>query len=234
MIRGRAAENAPVARWVLLGLVVGLLVSARAAAQANQPPPAGYPPPPAGYPPPPAGYPPPPAGYPPPGVYAPPPGYLPPPPPPHPRRVFSLTISPLHLFLPVVEVTGEARVHDNVGIALIAGAGKYSDPNVTGISASVWEAGGQVRVYVIGDFRHGMQLGGELLYLHLSDTSISATGQGLALGPFLGYKFMIDAGFTVDVQLGFEYVTARASSGTATAGGKTVIPLLNANVGWSF
>ena len=83
-----------------------------------------------------AGYPPPPAGYPPPGVYAPPAGYLPPPPPPHPRRVFSLTISPLHLFLPVVELTGEARVHDNVGVALIAGAGKYSDPNVSGISAT--------------------------------------------------------------------------------------------------
>ena len=89
----------------------------------------------------------------------------------HPRRVFSLTISPIHLFLPVVELTGEARVHDKVGVALIAGAGKYSDPNVTGISATVYEAGGQVRVYVIGDFRHGMQLGGELLYLHLSDTA---------------------------------------------------------------
>ena len=82
-----------------------------------------------------------------------------------------------------MELTGEARVHDKVGVALIGGAGKYSDPNVSGISATVYEAGGQVRVYVIGDFRHGMQLGGELLYLHLSDASISATGEGLAVGP---------------------------------------------------
>ena len=125
-------------------------------------------------------------------------GGAPPPPPEHPRRVFSLTISPIHLFLPVVELTGEARVHDKVGIALIAGAGKYTDPNVTGISATVYEAGGQVRVYVIGDFRHGMQLGGELLYLHLNDDRIAISGEGLAVGPFLGYKIMIDAGFTFD------------------------------------
>ena len=125
-------------------------------------------------------------------------------------------------------------MHDKVGVALIAGAGKYSDPNVSGISATVYEAGAQVRVYVIGDFRHGMQLGGELLYLHLADTRLSVAGQGVAVGPFLGYKIMIDAGFTIETQLGFEYITARASSGTATAGGKTVIPLLNVNVGWSF
>ena len=45
---------------------------------------------------------------------------------------------------------------------------------------------------------------------------------------------MIDAGFTFDAQLGFEHVSARASSGTSTAGDKTFIPLLNLNVGWSF
>ena len=56
----------------------------------------------------------------------------------------------------------------------------------------------QVRVYVIGDFRHGMQLGGEVLYLHLNDDRIAISGEGLAVGPFLGYKIMIDAGFTFD------------------------------------
>jgi hypothetical protein len=205
----------------------GLLVSPAVRAQTpspSEPPPPGYPPPPGS--PPPGAFPP--------GVYAPPGAWEPPPPPPHPRRLFSLTISPFHLFLPVVELTGEARVHDKVGVAVIAGAGKYSDPNVSGVSATVYEAGAQARIYVIGDFRHGMQVGGELLYMHLSDNRIAATGQGLAIGPFLGYKFMIDAGFTIETQLGFEYITARASSGTATASGKTVIPLLNVNVGWSF
>jgi hypothetical protein len=240
----------------LLGLIViSLLSSSRVLAQTSQPPPAGYPPPAGAYPPqgtpPPAGYPPPgyaQPGYPPPGYaqpgypppgYAqpgyPPPGvYAPPPPPEHPRRVFSLTISPIHLLFPVVELTGEARVHDKVGIALIGGAGKYTDPNVTGISATVYEAGAQVRVYVIGDFRHGMQVGGELLYLHLNDDRVAISGEGLAVGPFLGYKIMIDAGFTFDAQVGFEHISARAQGNGATPSDKSIIPLLNLNVGWSF
>ncbi len=205
----------------LLGLiVVNFLMSSRVSAQPNPSPPTGESPPARAYPPP--------------GVYAPPTWAAPPPPPEHPRRVFSLTISPIHLLLPVVEVTGEARVHDNVGVALIAGAGRYTDPNVSGISATVYEAGAQVRVYVIGDFRHGMQVGGELLYLHLNDDRVAISGEGLAVGPFLGYKIMIDAGFTFDAQLGFEHISARAEGNGATANDRTFIPLLNLNVGWSF
>jgi hypothetical protein len=239
VIRRPAIDNAAVARCGACLLVVACLLAAPwAHAQTSQPqqaPPAEYPPPgyaAPGYPP--GGYPP--GGYPPPTAYAPPPpGWVPiPVPEPHPRRVFSLTLSPLHLLIgPIVELTGEARVHDKVGLALIGGVGKYSD-NSVGVSASVFEAGGQVRVYVVGDFRHGMQLGGELLYLHLSDTSIAATGEGVAVGPFLGYKVMADAGFTFDAQVGFEHVSARAQSGTSTAANKDFIPLLNLNIGWSF
>jgi len=220
--------------WSLLGLIfVSLFGSSRVLAQTNPnpPPPEGYPPPAGAYPPQGA---PPPAGYPPPGVYAPPAWAPPPPPPEHPRRVFSLTVSPIHLTLPVVELTAEARVHDKIGIAVIGGAGKYSDPNVSGISATVFEAGAQIRYYVIGDFRHGMQLGGELLYLHLYDDRVAISGEGLAVGPFIGYKIMIDAGFTFDAQVGFERITARADGNGSTANDKTIIPLLNLNVGWSF
>jgi hypothetical protein len=240
--------------FVILSLV-GLLAAPRAWAQASAPPapaaagappPGQYPPPPAGYPP--AGqYPPPQAGYPPPGypppgaypagqyppppmAYAPAPGWAPAPEPPHPRRVFSLTFSPIHLLFPVVELTGEARVHDKVGVALVAGAGKYTDNNI-GISAGVFEAGAQVRAYAVGDFRHGMQIGAEVLYLHLDAKEITTTGEGLAVGPFIGYKVMIDAGFTFDTQVGFEHVSARASN---TNTDTDWIPLLNLNIGWSF
>ena len=55
------------------------------------------------------------------------------------------------------------------------------------------------------------------------------------MGPFLGYKIMIDAGFTFDVPARLRaHQRARAVGHGATAGGKTVIPLLNLNVGWSF
>jgi hypothetical protein len=158
---------------------------------------------------------------------------------PKPLPTFSLTFSPLHLLLPVVELTGELRVHDKVGVALVVGAGKISDTvsNVK-LTASVVEVGAQLRGYVVGDFRHGMQLGAEVLYLHLSTTDVSARGAGVAVGPFLGYKYVAPIGFTVDVQLGVEYVAARATatdgSQSASNSNSTVIPLLNANVGWSF
>ena len=79
-----------------------------------------------------------------------------------------------------------------------------------------------------------MQLGAELLYLHLDAKEIVATGEGVAIGPFIGYKVMIDAGFTFDAQLGFEHISARATSGSSSDSEKEYIPLLNLNVGWSF
>jgi hypothetical protein len=153
----------------------------------------------------------------------------------HPHRVFALTISPLHLISPILELTGEIRASDKIGVAVVAGAGKYSDTtNGVKLSASVYEAGAQFRYYVVGDFRHGMQLGAELLYLHLSDSSLSAKGEGLAIGPFAGYKYTADIGFTVDTQLGFERITARAASGSSNVSDSDYIVLLNINVGWSF
>lgn len=154
-----------------------------------------------------------------------------PPPPPH--RVFSLTISPIHLALPVVEVTGEIRAHDKLGVAFIGGVGRYTDKSVN-ISAAVYELGAQLRFYPIGDFRHGMQLGAELLYLHMSQSNLSLRGEGVGIGPFIGYKVISDAGFTFDAQIGGQYVGVRATDGNSAESGKDIIVLLNLNVGWSF
>jgi len=153
------------------------------------------------------------------------------------RPVFALTISPLHLVFPIVELTGELRVDDHVGVAVIGGVGKYTDKN-RDLSATVFEAGAQFRYYAVGDFRHGMQLGAELLYLHLSTDQFTASGQGLAMGPFIGYKYTANVGFTFDAQLGAEYVGARATASNGSSSGSASnsawIPLLNLNVGWSF
>jgi len=59
-------------------------------------------------------------------------------------------------------------------------------------------------------------------------------GVAVAIGPFLGYKVMTDAGFTFDTQLGFEHVSVQADSQSSTAMEKTMIVLLNLNIGWSF
>jgi hypothetical protein len=96
---------------------------------------------------------------------------------------------------------------------------------------------------VIGTFDHGMQLGAEVQYLKVArsesnSTEIAASAAGFALGPYVGYKLITSVGFTFEGNLGFQYVAARgeASSATASASAseKTIIPLLNLNIGWSF
>lgn len=149
----------------------------------------------------------------------------------------SITISPIHLSMPMVELTGEYRLTDKMGVALILGAGSIKS---LGRSYTALEAGAQYRYYVLGSFIHGLQLGAEILYLSLSgaDAGIDAKGAGLAVGPFVGYKIATNIGFTFEVQGGAQYMAAGASAtdGTNSASGKDsdIIPLLNLNVGWSF
>jgi len=145
----------------------------------------------------------------------------------------SLTLSPLHLFLPVVEVTGEFRLPLDFSLAAILGFGSSEGINV-------WEAGAQARYYLIGSFEHGMPLGVEALYVggSTAEAGVTANGNGIAVGPFVGYKIATDIGFTFDAGVGFQYftVTAHASSSeaSATVSDNRIIPLINLNVGWSF
>jgi hypothetical protein len=163
---------------------------------------------------------------------------------PPPRRTVSITISPIHLTLPVLELTGEFRVLDKLGLAVVVGGGKVTPDGLLGLppppAIPVWEAGVQARYYVLGDFRHGMQVGGELMYLHASaeQGTASAVAHGVSVGPFLGYKVMADIGFTFDCQLGYQFMGVGASgtdgqtSSSQSSSDSGV--LLNLNVGWSF
>lgn len=149
----------------------------------------------------------------------------------------SLTLSPLHLLLPLVELTGEVRAADDIGLAIIGGYGSISD-------FDVYEIGGQFRYYATGSFDQGLELGAEVLHVGVSSPSgsVNVTGAaaGLAVGPFIGYKLTTRGGFTFDVQGGVQYMTARASAKSQGSGqsaqtdGKALIPLLNLNAGWSF
>jgi hypothetical protein len=157
----------------------------------------------------------------------------------HPQRSFSLTFSPIHLLIPMLELTGEVKIQDRFSVAFIGGIGRYSQTDSgVNLSATAYEAGGHLRFYPIGDFRRGLELGVEVLYLKLSDTNLAASGEGLAVGPFIGYKITTDAGFTFDVQGGaervFERATATSYGSTSTATQSAYIPLLNLNIGWSF
>lgn len=209
----------------------------------------GPPPPPATAPPP--AQPPPPAAqpYPPPGAYpAYPPGYaypLPPKPEPEPVRSVSVTLSPIHLLLPIFELTVEARVVDHFGLALLGGFGSVTAENNLGESEkfSAYEVGGQALWYPMKPF-HGLHVGAEVLYLKvesddMNDGRVSGTGTGLAVGPLIGYKVLTSGGFTFVAQGGVEYVAIQAEANdqagnSAQEDESRWIPLLNLNLGFSF
>jgi hypothetical protein len=154
---------------------------------------------------------------------------------------FAITLSPFHLALPVVHLTGEYRLSEQVGIAAILGAGQIkgtaSGLYETAPTYTAFEAGGKFHYYAVGNFRHGMQVGGEVLVVHVSgsEKGVSESATGLLVGPFLGYKYTAGFGLTVEAQLGLarEGIGASASTGDElTKSGWAA--LLNLNVGWSF
>jgi len=210
------AEGAPNMR---LPLIASIVFFASTAAAQNEPPP---PPPP-----------------------MPAPAQLPPEPE-APKRIASITFSPIHLLMPVVEVTAEFAINDKIGVAGILGYGSISAETATqtGIQKRrfrAYEVGGHFNYYVIGSFDHGMQLGLEALYVKVvtdNNIEISGAANGLALGPYVGYKVITNVGFTFEANGGFQYVAMRADAtdgtNTASVSQKKVIPLLNLNIGWSF
>ncbi len=103
----------------------------------------------------------------------------------------------------------------------------------------MFEGGVQGRYYLLGSFENGMQIGAEMLGIYAStnagaSSGITATGTGLAVGPFLGYKYVAPFGLTLDLQGGVEVLAVSASGGGSSASAGAVIPLLNLNIGWSF
>jgi hypothetical protein len=154
---------------------------------------------------------------------------------------FAITLSPFHLSLPVLQLTGEYRLGEQMGIAAILGAGEIKGA-ASGLyeaapTYTAFEAGAKFHYYAVGNFRHGMQVGGEVLMIHVSGSNkgISESATGLLVGPFLGYKYTAGFGLTVEAQLGLarEGIGASASTGdelTKSGWGA----LLNLNAGWSF
>lgn len=137
----------------------------------------------------------------------------------------SITTSPIHLLIPIVEVTAEFRVDDRVGIAGIGGIGST-------LGILIGEVGASGRYYPFGDFDHGMQLGAEAIFVAAgtSPNGTTVLGGGIAAGPFLGYKIAARFGLTFEIQLGAAIVGVGAGGETDVGLG----PILNLNLGWSF
>lgn len=165
-------------------------------------------------------------------------------------HVVSITNSPLHLASPgIVEMTGEYAVNRSLGVALIAGYGQptletedESTGDVTRHDVTVYEAGAQARYYLFGSFDHGMQVGGEVLYLSITgfeEDGVRGSASGFGIGPFIGYKKTARFGLTFDAQLGFQYFAAQAEASdndgnSAEGDSSSTGVLLNLNLGWAF
>jgi hypothetical protein len=133
--------------------------------------------------------------------------------PPAPTHNVAVTFSPLHLFLPVIEGMGEAKITPKFSAAAIFGYGSialrspFQDKRLQAL-----EAGAQVLFYPVGDFENGMQLGVEALYAtvsgevgtltNTSDVIVQANGQALGVGGLIGYKYIAPIGFTLNLQGG--------------------------------
>jgi hypothetical protein len=148
----------------------------------------------------------------------------------------AITISPLHLFVPMAEVTTELRATSRLGIAVITGIGSFREMD-TNQRVTLYEGGASARYYVTGSFRKGIQLGAEALYVHAStsSTTVDVKAAGLALSPFVGAKWTLSSGFTTELQVGASFMAARGSASTgAMANRSDVGPLLNMQVGYTF
>jgi len=142
----------------------------------------------------------------------------------------SMTLSPLLLILPIVQVTGEFRVSDKMGVAAVFGLGSV-------LSFFTVQLGAQFRYYLLGSFIHGLDLGAQVLTLALFDNGGSLAAGGISLAPFVGYKIATNIGFTFDAQIGPDFALVGASSsltGQNTDASGAIGLLLNLNVGWSF
>jgi hypothetical protein len=164
-------------------------------------------------------------------------------------EIVTLTISPLHLIFPILQLTGELRVTPHLGVSVIGGYGTIAvqTSNIDTFQdtrVSAFELGGRVIGYPLKQFK-SLQLGAQLMYLKvdtggaISGTNISGSGAGVAFGPFAGYKVITRVGFTFVAQFGIQYLSAQAEAHNTTGASDSAkdnrfLPLLNLEIGWSF
>lgn len=145
----------------------------------------------------------------------------------------AVTLSPIHLTLPVLEVSVERSLAEKLTASVIAGGGKSS-------GSPLWELGAQGRYLLLGDFGTNLHLAAEVLYIGSRATIGTATATATAgsFGPLVGGKWTADVGFTAELQAGVGYniisATGSDANTTQTAREAGLYTNININLGWSF
>jgi hypothetical protein len=150
------------------------------------------------------------------------------------RSTATISVSPVHLYYRMVEAEAELKAAPHVGLGLILGGGRASDPNET-VTGTAYEAGLQINWYALAPFR-GLHLGVESISLKISDVMDDpfAHASGFSVGSYVGYKLQSEEGLSLIAQAGVQYIAATGASSTQMIDDHVVAPLLNLNVGWSF
>jgi hypothetical protein len=162
------------------------------------------------------------------------------------KKDVSITVSPFHFVFPMYEVTAELNIADQFSLSLIGGYGNFDaskiDDSDDALNQKIkaYELGGQARYYPFASFDEGLNIGVEGLMVKVESDyeGFDMQGEGFAIGPFVGYKFLFFNTVTMDLQLGYQKIFAQASASdgnnSASASDSGNIVLLNINVGISF
>ena len=150
----------------------------------------------------------------------------------------TVSISPIHLALPVGELMVEYNLNNKLGLAGILGVGQVTVEDAFGsdVTGDVFELGAQGNYYLWGDFRKGLHVGAEVMYLNakMEQNSVKATGAGLSASAYVGYKHTFSFGLALILQLGYGATVVSAESEGESDSDSDGLFLINLNIGWTF
>jgi hypothetical protein len=168
------------------------------------------------------------------------------------RTGVSLTLSPIHLFGPILAVQGELALLPKLSVDLGVAYGHVSvvDPRDTSsspaaVNRAIASVAPHVRYYVVGEYLAGFPVSFGLRYTHVdSDQVVDAvlfnTTNSVALEALLGFKYVFRNGAVVDFLTGADFLLKRFTPADPTQPGVTAPLPRNAflvfafDIGFSF
>ena len=137
----------------------------------------------------------------------------------------TLTVNAPYLLVPLFELNAEVAVRPNWSVAIRGGVG---NSDLGGVPRTIMEFGGQAAYYATGNASRGVQLGLDTrLVSYEGDGMLAGLGDGIAAGPFVGYKRVFGPGFTLAAQVGAQVAISGESE-------DPVLPYVALSAGWSF
>lgn len=146
------------------------------------------------------------------------------------KTAFSFTTSPMWALVGLAKVKGEIRLLSRLSLALQA-VGGYSVPH----DQPTIGIGGQIAVYVSGNFDRGFSLGANLMHLgSMLDPQLVATEPWDAFhGVFIGWKSTSASRNVLELQFGAQQ-WLRGEGSPKGAADPSIVPTLGLNYGWAW